>query len=339
MKVAVIGAGWMGAHISNVLNIKGYDVKIFESKKKIFLGMSGYNTNRLHMGYHYPRSLITRKQSINGYNKFIKEYPNLYKKITNNFIGIANKKTRVNFKKYKKIMIASGLQINQINKLKFKIKNIEGLIKTKEGLILQDKAANFFYKKIKNFLILGKSPELNQFKEKKVILNNEEYDWIIDCSGSNWRKNNIFNISFEPRVTFVYKSKIKDFALMVLDGNFFTLYPHKKNLYTLGSVKYSRFKKFKNLKSATIFSKNISKKEIVKRKEMSEKIVLNFFPKFKKYFFYNNYYKSMTTLFNSKKDSRPTLVNKKKRLITVLGGKIDTIFEAEREVLNIIRNF
>ena len=37
MKVAVIGAGWMGAHISNVLNIKGYDVKIFESKKKNFL--------------------------------------------------------------------------------------------------------------------------------------------------------------------------------------------------------------------------------------------------------------------------------------------------------------
>ena len=33
MKVAVIGAGWMGAHISNVLNTKGYDVKIFESKK------------------------------------------------------------------------------------------------------------------------------------------------------------------------------------------------------------------------------------------------------------------------------------------------------------------
>ena len=87
MKIAVIGAGWMGAHISNVLNIKRYDVKIFESKKKIFLGMSGYNTNRLHMGYHYPRSLITRKQSINGYNKFIKEYPNLYKKITNIFLS------------------------------------------------------------------------------------------------------------------------------------------------------------------------------------------------------------------------------------------------------------
>ena len=337
MKVAVIGAGWMGAHISNVLNIKGYDVKIFESKKKIFLGMSGYNTNRLHMGYHYPRSLITRKQSINGYNKFIKEYPNLYKKVTNNFIGIANKKTHVNFKKYKKIMVGSGLQINQINKLKFKIKNIEGLIKTKEGVILQEKAANFFYRKIKNFLILGKSPELNQFKEKKAILNNEEYDWIIDCSGSNWRKNNIFNISFEPRVTFVYKSKIKNFALMVMDGNFFTLYPYKKNMYTLGSVEHSRFKKFKNLNNAILYSKKIILKDIIKRRNMSEDVVQNFYPKFKKNFSFFSYYKSMTTVFNSKKDSRPTLVNKDKRLITVLGGKIDTIFEAEEKILKILK--
>ena len=67
MKIAIIGAGWMGAHISNVLNQKGYNVNLYESKSKIFSGMSGYNTNRLHMGYHYPRSQITRLQSFYGY--------------------------------------------------------------------------------------------------------------------------------------------------------------------------------------------------------------------------------------------------------------------------------
>ena len=45
----------------------------------------------------------------------------------------------------------------------------------------------------------------------------------------------------------------------------------------------------------------------------------------------------ITTLFNSKKDSRPTLVKKEKKLITVLGGKIDTIFEAERKILEILK--
>ena len=337
MKIAVIGAGWMGSHISYALYKKGHEIKLYESSNKIFSGMSGYNTNRLHMGYHYPRSLITRLQSISGYKKFIKIYPNLYKKIKNNYIAIAKKKSHVDFEKYKKVMKSTGLKINITNSLNNKIKNVDGVIKTDEGLVLYNKAANFFQKKLKKILILKTNPKKIIFKKKRIILDNIEYDWIIDCSGSQWRKNDIFNISFEPRVTFIYKSKIKDFALMVLDGNFFTLYPHKKNLYTLGSVKYSRFKKFKNLKPATIFSKNISKKEIVKRKEMSEKIILNFFPSFNKDFSFKTYYKSMTTLFNSKKDSRPTLINKEKKIITVLGGKIDTIFEAEKKILKILK--
>ena len=193
------------------------------------------------------------------------------------------------------------------------------------------------FKKLKKILILKANPKKIIFKKKKIILDNIEYDWIIDCSGSQWRKNDIFNISFEPRVTFVYKSKIKNFALMVMDGNFFTLYPYKKNMYTLGSVEHSRFKKFKNLNNAILYSKKITLKDIIKRRNMSEDVVRNFYPNFKKNFSFFSYYKSMTTVFNSKKDSRPTLVNKDKRLITVLGGKIDTIFEAEEKILKILK--
>ena len=298
--------------------------------------MSGYNTNRLHMGYHYPRSLITRKQSLDGYNLFIKKYPNLYKKILNNYIGISKKGTKVNFKKYKKIMKENKLPINETKELNNKIKNIEGLIKTPEGLILYEKAGKFFYEKLKKILVTGINPKKLVNKQKKIILDNKEYDWVIDCSAAQWKNNNIFNLSFEPRVTFIYKSKIKNFALMIMDGNFFTLYPYKKNQFTLGSVKFSRFKKFKKLKLAIQFAKKISKKDILERKKKSESVVEYFYPEFKKNFIYLNHYKSMTTVFNSKKDSRPTLVHKKKRLISVLGGKIDTIFEAEKKILKII---
>ena len=109
------------------------------------------------------------------------------------------------------------------------------------------------------------------------------------------------------------------------------------SLFTLGSVKYSRFKKFKNINSAKNFYKRISKKEILKRRKKSENVVINFYPEFKRKFKFISYYKSLTTLFNSKKDSRPTLINKNKRLITVLVGKIDTIFEAEKKILNILK--
>ena len=337
MKVAVIGAGWMGAHISNVLNIKGYDVKIFESKKKIFLGMSGHNTNRLHMGYHYPRSLITRMQSIDGFKKFVKEYPNLYKKIPNNYIAIAKKGSHVNFNNYKKIMISSGLKIKETKEMNNQLINIEGIIKSSEGLILHEKAAEFFLKKIKKILKLNKTPKKIVLKNSSIYLDNIKYDWVIDCTALQWRKNNLFNISFEPRITHVYKSNLKNFALMIMDGNFFNIFPLKNNLYTLGTPKYSKFKKFKNINKAKLFYKKIINKEVIKRKKLSEDIIANFYPNYKKIFKYVGYYKSITTLFNSKKDSRPTLVKKEKKLITVLGGKIDTIFEAERKILEILK--
>ena len=337
MKVAVIGAGWMGAHISNVLNTKGYDVKIFESKKKIFLGMSGHNTNRLHMGYHYPRSLITRMQSIDGFKKFVKEYPNLYKKIPNNYIAIAKKGSHVNFNNYKKIMISSGLKIKETKEMNNQLINIEGIIKSSEGLILHEKAAEFFLKKIKKILKLNKTPKKIVLKNSSIYLDNIRYDWVIDCTALQWRKNNLFNISFEPRITHVYKSNLKNFALMIMDGNFFNIFPLKNNLYTLGTPKYSKFKKFKNINKAKLFYKKIINKEVIKRKKLSEDIIANFYPNYKKIFKYVGYYKSITTLFNSKKDSRPTLVKKEKKLITVLGGKIDTIFEAERKILEILK--
>lgn len=337
MKVAIIGAGWIGSHIGSVLSTRGCETTIFEINNKIFSGMSGYNTNRLHMGYHYPRSIITRKQSLEGYKNFVKKYPNLYKNVKNNYIAIANKKSLINFNDYKKIMIISGLKIKETKEMNNQLINIEGIIKSPEGLILHEKAAEFFLKKIKKILKLNKTPKKIILKNSSIYLDNIKYDWVIDCSALQWRKNNLFNISFEPRITHVYKSNLKNFALMIMDGDFFNIFPLKNNLYTLGTPKYSKFKKFKDINKAKLFYKKITNKEVIKRKKLSEDIIANFYPNYKKIFKYVGYYKSITTLFNSKKDSRPTLVKKERKLITVLGGKIDTIFEAEKKILEILK--
>ena len=105
----IVGAGWMGCHLAYSLMKKGHVVKIFE-KNKIFHGMSGANTNRLHMGYHYPRSYQTRIQSKIGYNSFKKIYPNLNKVINNNLIYILKKKSLIDYQTYKKVMLSSNLK-------------------------------------------------------------------------------------------------------------------------------------------------------------------------------------------------------------------------------------
>ena len=72
-KIAIIGAGWFGCYLAYILK-KKFEVKIFEKEKNIFLGASGNNQNRLHRGFHYPRSFKTIQESKNGYKKFIKNF-------------------------------------------------------------------------------------------------------------------------------------------------------------------------------------------------------------------------------------------------------------------------
>ena len=77
MKIAIIGAGWY----ESLLCISNNRVTLYEKNNKIFTGMSGYNSNRLHKGFHYPRSYITRLNCRKSFDKFKLTYPSLTKKL------------------------------------------------------------------------------------------------------------------------------------------------------------------------------------------------------------------------------------------------------------------
>ena len=84
-KIAIIGAGWFGCHIaSEIIKLNKFDVQIFEKNNEIFEEASTNNQNRLHLGFHYPRSKETRTQSKKGFKKFLGIYPFLCSKVKNN---------------------------------------------------------------------------------------------------------------------------------------------------------------------------------------------------------------------------------------------------------------
>ena len=116
MKIGIIGAGWYGCHLAYQLSKKNYKVKIFEKNKNIFSGMSGNNSNRLHKGFHYPRSYETRDQCRKSFNAFKKVYPTLSKKINKNIIGI-HKNSIIDFETYKQILKQTNLDFGIYNKL------------------------------------------------------------------------------------------------------------------------------------------------------------------------------------------------------------------------------
>ena len=73
-------------------------LNFLQSKEKsILIGASSNNLNTVHMGYHYPRSIVTAKQSLDNYNAFIKKFNNCIKKKIKSYYFIASSNSKISF--------------------------------------------------------------------------------------------------------------------------------------------------------------------------------------------------------------------------------------------------
>jgi len=335
MNILIIGAGWFGCHIAKILNESGVKVTIFEKDSEIFASMSGNNSNRLHKGFHYPRASITRKQCVLGFRDFKKIYPFLCKKIRNNYVAI-HSKSKVSFSKYLEIMDAENLDY-EIVENSYKLNNTQGIIKCNEELIDFQKAKEFFNKYFnENNINLKLNTKFNNNENFSNKLRSK-FSYIIDCTACTLETNYDKNILYEPRITLLYKSNIKNFALMFMDGPFWSIYPQSDDKYTIGSVIHSRISN--GLESFTEAKNLINRfgKEDLENKIINfETQILNDFDKFKKYFNFDGYYLSLATLFDSKDDERPLKLYNKNNFISILGGKIDTVIEAGNKIKAIV---
>lgn len=73
-EVLIIGAGVFGLTAAIVLGEAGFKVTVIEKEQDIMLGASLVNQNRIHFGYHYPRSKATCLESLAGLQTFKEFY-------------------------------------------------------------------------------------------------------------------------------------------------------------------------------------------------------------------------------------------------------------------------
>lgn len=340
-KIAIIGAGWFGCYIGYDLIKSGYEVKIFEKEKEIFCGASGYNQNRLHLGFHYPRSYKTIQESKNGYRKFVKKFPKFIKNIKKNLYVIANhKENLIDFEIYKQILKSNKLSFKQ-EKNSFDLKNFKGVVSCKEKLIDADTAKKFFFKQLKKNLITNF--KVNSYKEKKnkIFINNQSFDNLINCTWQTYFPNKDLDFTYEACLFFLYKSKIKNHpAITIMDGPFSTLYPQKKNLFTLYSVKYTRLKSFKKFNHCENFLINYKKYTNLKLIQKShENQIMYFYPNFLKNFKFQKHLLTYRTIINNANAERSSKIFQNGKVINLLSGKIDHIIDCSNEIKKCLKKF
>lgn len=311
MKVLVLGAGWYGCHACLVLERMGIEYKLCDISNDFFTGSSSKNQNRLHLGFHYPRSSKTRIECQNGFEKFMQEYGQFTTEIPRNYYCI-DKKSIMDSNSYKAIYKYEKINFENTMVLDvhffFDNSSIEGIIRVDERFIDFRKAASYFRERLSENMIKGYSK--NMLNIDKLSCNGETFDMIIDCTYSTVNKN----MFYETCVSLIYEcNEPSMFAITVVDGPFWSLYPYDSEgrLYTLTDVVHTP--------SGSEGS----------RSQMEEK-VRGYIPEFDKHFTYKGYF-----LSNKAKpsdvgsDDRSLVWSRDGNVIKVSGGKLTGIFAME----------
>jgi hypothetical protein len=331
MNIAVIGAGFYGCYIGNMIGAK-HKVDIFEKASKPCAAAIINNQNRLHQGYHYPRCLKTIRQTVNTYKIFLDEFGSCVKFVDDNIYAV-HKNSHVSFKEYIQTFNSFGLDHRVVpdkDKVWEKVKNskdFQGAVRTSEGVIDCNKLTRNILEKIyKNKNV---SLYCNETIDSHTILEfQKKYDYIINCTYKSPFLGMKPLVETKDEVCLIAVMKDTRFANLgftIMDGPFCSLYPLDNDVYTMSSVLYT-----------PVLGQTASSFCV---KEQLEKIINHG----KEYFDMSNsklidyYYGTKTKIKNDINDQRYSFVSKQDNIISVFSGKISSVIESCNEVLDAIK--
>lgn len=339
--IGIIGSGWYGLHVANLLKNK-FNVTLLEKDSKIFGRSSYYNQNRLHLGYHYCRDYKTRNLCQRNFDRFVEKYSSTIDSIENNYYMISDSSI-IDYETYKSIFSHEKFDFDEIENQTFT--GIEkNIINTKEGVINSDKARDYFQNNLDNInLILNANVKsiVKNCDKIKVLYNEDvelKFDMVFNCTFDELKISDNDN-TYELTISLLYERINETIfnGITIMDGKFFSLYPRdiKNNIFTLTDVEYTPLLSSKNESDFIGFELTNEIEE--KTKEKFTNKVLNYYKEFNDNFEYRGYFLSRKVKPKTATDSRNISIENNDGIISVSCGKIYGIFDFEdyiKEILN-----
>ena len=295
-KVAIIGAGFYGLMIGKFLQ-KKYDVTIFESENDIMTKASAQCQMRIHSGMMYPRNLKTALQCVRTFKPFMLKFKDAIIDDFKSIYAIAND-SKIHTQEFIDVTKQLGLPAKQIENSLFK--NVESVFECEEY--------TFDFGKIKNILC-DQNIVLNTKIESSKQL--KDYDKIFICAYSgipellnNFELPKIENFKTVNTEKIFFKDNFDRIAVCIIDGNYFTtMCLPNTDIKTLTAT---------DLTTDVI---NTNYDNVFKR-------VKNFIPNIEL-----EYIKSTFCNKCYIENQRTCYIRKDRNVFTILGGKINNVFE------------
>lgn len=328
MKIRVLGGGWYGCHIARSL-MDVADVELHEIRNRLFAGASGNNPARLHLGFHYPRSRLTRAMCQEHQRDFLEDYGWLTRAVPINIYAVAADESLVDFGTYLQVLRGEVDFVPIETPGEFGLQNVEGAVLTGERHILIDDVRLFFEG------YLGKNIH---YETAMNSVDDDRWDWTIDCT---FCANDAANIDrYEPCLMALIKGPT-DKAVTIMDGPFPSIYPwnEEQSLCSLTSAKLTPFSKMcKTYKGALEVLGSLTSDETHARADQMMDSMARYFPEVSDIYEYADARLSIRAMPLSGADARLVdVIRVGERALQVRAGKIDAIHHAARMVKEMIQ--
>lgn len=368
----IIGAGLYGLYSAQFTGKREQKVLVLEYDKEPFMRSTYINQARVHMGYHYPRSISTAIKSRGYFDRFIADYSFC---INSKFAKIyATSKTFswTNSEQFSKFCADANIFCNDISPIKYFNDGLcDGAFLTTEYTYDAQILKKHFLDEIKKF----PNVEIRYSTKIKSIEKNDKIFLVTMETGEVFQTGFILNstyasinqihmlmgyepfkIKYELCEIILCKTNelLKDIGITVMDGPFFSIMPFgNTGLHSLTSVTFTPhntcFDSVPNFECQNQSNGFCSPQQLgncnnciakpVSAWPYMSNLVKKYIKEQFKYEYVSSLY-SMKPILKASEidDSRPTVIKQfssNPTFISVLSGKINTVYDLDEVLSNV----
>lgn len=253
----IIGAGIYGLYAALYCGRKGERVLVLEKEPDSFLRATYVNQARVHLGYHYPRSLSTAMSAARYFNRFIKDFPSCIKSDFRQVYATSSRFSWTQAAQFEAFAEAAGIPCRKIEAGEFFRDGMcDGAFLTGEATFDAEILKEELLKEIRKtgkVEIRYNSPVTRIQREQdcyRVTAREAVFESGYVLNAAYAGVNEIcrlaglepFRIKYElcEVILCTVSEELKDLGITVMDGPFFSIMPFgKSGLHSLTSVTFT----------------------------------------------------------------------------------------------------
>jgi glycine/D-amino acid oxidase-like deaminating enzyme len=345
----VIGGGFYGCRLALRMRQRGDRVLLVEREPTLLARASLLNQARVHNGYHYPRSILTSLRSRANYARFLAEYAECVDTSFPHYYAVARGMSKVNAAQFTEFCRRVGAPLvpapKHVRDL-FDAGRIEAVFAAEEGafdaLKLRARMERDLAASGVEVLVRRAARGVRRAASSEAQVELEEGGEILSAKlVLNCTYSSINDLLDEP-VPMKYEltemalveppPELLGAAVTVMDGPFFSLMPYPpRELYTLSHVRYTPHATWESPLAARRSPPAARPSPLASHYPHMLHDAMRYLPVMRSARYVDSLWETKAIMPRSDQDdSRPILLRRTGACVTVLGAKIDSVYDVEQ---------